>query len=464
MVLSVTEILGRLHPALVHLPIGILLIGLLFQWFYQRGTHAVSLSVIKIIFLAGTACAWISCITGYILSTSGDYESGLVNWHMWMGIAVALTASLIFRKIILQKTDNWYKALSVGLLVLITVTGHLGGSLTHGADYISSAFKSDSGTAYKIHPPIIHVEEARVYADVIQPLFQKDCYNCHGSGRQKGKLRMDDSSWIMKGGKDGSILIPFKAPESELMKRIILPTDDEHHMPKGKPSLKESQIALINWWISTGADFHKKVKEFEQPTRIRGYLLALESSSDHADSMVPSSPVEEADRKSINALKEKGVEVIPVAQNSHYLMADFINSVSIRDKDLALLVPLKKQLIWLKLGNTKIGDSSAIYIGQCTELTQLQLDRTGISNTGLPSLQSLHKLQSLNLVGTAVTAQGVLSLKALKQLKHLYLYQTGVVDKDWKMLAGNFPKTQIDSGGYTVSFIAADTVVVKAGK
>ncbi len=464
MILSVTEILGRLHPALVHLPIGILLIGLLFQWFYKRGTHAVSLSVVKIIFLTGTICAWISCITGYILSTSGDYESGLVDWHMWMGIAVAVTATLIFRKILMQKTDNWYNGLSVGLLILIMVTGHLGGSLTHGSDYISSAFKSDSGTTYKAHAPIIHVEEARAYADVIQPLFQKDCYSCHGSRRQKGKLRMDDSTWIMKGGKDGPVLIPFKSAESELMKRVVLPTDDEHHMPKGKPSLKESQVALINWWISQGADFHKKVREFEQPPKIRIYLLALESSSEHVDSLVPSSPVEEADIKNINALKDKGVEVIPVAQNSHYLLADFINSFSIQDKDLALLVPLKKQLVWLKLGNTKIGDSSLSFIGQCKELTQLQLDRTRISDKGLPSLQSLHKLQSLNLVGTTVSAQGVLSLKNLKQLKHLYLYQTGVEVKDWPMLASNFPKTQLDSGGYTVSFIAADTVVVKVAK
>lgn len=256
-----------------------------------------------------------------------------------------------------------------------------------------------------MHAPIINVEEAKAYADVIQPLFQKECYSCHGTGRQKGKLRMDDSSWIMKGGKNGPSLVPSKPAESELMKRILLPTDDEHHMPREKSSLKESQIALIKWWIEQGADFNKKVKTFGQPARIRTYLLALQSNNQHnKDSLVPSSSVEEADCNSINTLKEKGVVVIPVAQNSHYLMADFINAVNIQDQDLGLLVPLKKQLIWLKLGNTKISDASMSYIGQCQALTQLQLNRTLLTNKGLTALQSLNKLQTLNLVGTSVTA------------------------------------------------------------
>jgi uncharacterized membrane protein len=461
--LSVTTVFGRLHPLLVHLPIGILLIGLLLQWLHNKESHSVSLPVIKVVFLAGTISAWISCATGYILSTSGDYETGLVNWHMWMGITVAVTSLLIYRLIVMQKTGIWYKGLSLGLLVLIMVTGHLGGSLTHGSDYLTAALKSDDDAPLPVHAPIVNVQEAKVYGDVIQPLLQKECYSCHGRGRQKGKLRMDDSAWIMKGGKDGPLLIPSRPAESELIKRIMLPTDDEHHMPKGKPSLKESQIVLIKWWIEHGADFNKKVKDFEQPARIKTYLVALQSDNDKlGDSLVPSSPVEEANNKSINALKEKGVEVIPVAQNSHYLMADFINSIHIRDQDMRLLVPLKKQLIWLKLGNTKIGDSSMSYIGQCQTLTQLQLNHTLITDKGLTALQSLNRLRRLNLVGDAVTAQGILSLHMLKQLKYLYLYQTGVKEKDWVTLTSNFPKTHLDSGGFTVSFLSSDTVILKA--
>ncbi|MDP4131799.1 MAG: c-type cytochrome domain-containing protein [Bacteroidota bacterium] len=462
MLLSVTTVFGRLHPVLVHLPIGILLIGILLQWLHNRESHAVSIQVIKIVFVTGMLCAWISCLTGYVLSTSGDYEEGLVDWHMWMGIAVAVTASLIYWKIVRQETDILYKGLSIMLLLLIMITGHLGGSLTHGSDYLTAALSEVDDAPLPVHKPISNIQEAQLYADVIQPIFQKECYSCHGRGRQKGKLRMDDSVWIMKGGKGGPLLIPTKPDASELVKRIMLPTTDEHHMPKEKPALKESQIALIKWWIEQGAGFDRKVKDFEQPGKIKTYLLALQNSGSHdQDSLVPAVPVEAADIKSMDALKEKGVVVIPVAQNSNYLMVDFINAVNIRDQDLALLVPLKKQLIWLKLGNTKIGDSSMSYIGQCQSITLLQLNGTRVSDKGLPALQSLTRLQSLNLVGDSVTASGILVLKPLKHLKNLYLYQTGVKGKDWATLAGSFPKTHLDTGGYKVSFLASDTVVVK---
>lgn len=463
MLLTVTTVFGRLHPVLVHLPIGILLAGVLLQWLHSKESHAVSIQVIKVIFLTGMLFAWLSCITGYILSTSGDYEEGLVDFHMWMGIAVAVISTLIYWKIVRLETDLLYRGMSIVLLLLIMVTGHLGGSLTHGSDYLTAAFHEEAETPYPVHKPITNIQEARLYADVIQPIFQKDCYSCHGRGRQKGKLRMDDSVWIMKGGKGGPLLIPSLPDKSELMKRILLPTTDEHHMPKEKPSLKESQIALIKWWIEQGAGFNRKVKDFAQSGKIKIYLLALQNSGSHdQDSLVPAAPVEEADIKSMDALKEEGVVVIPVAQNSHYLMVDFINAVNVRDQDLALLVPLKKQLIWLKLGNTKIGDSSMSFVGQCTAITLLQLNGTRITDKGLSALQSLVTLQSLNLVGDSVTAAGILALKPLKQLKNLFLYQTGVKAKDWPLLAGSFPKTHLDSGGYRVSFIASDTVVIKA--
>jgi uncharacterized membrane protein len=461
--LSVTAVIGRLHPALVHLPIGILLTGLLLQWLHARGRPAVSLSVVRIVFGTGALTAWLSCSTGLLLSWNEDYDAGLVDWHGWMGFSVAVVSSLVYWKIHLGQTDRIYKSLSAVLLVLIFITGHLGGSLTHGSDYLVAALRPTDETAGVPSKPITNVQEARVYADIIQPLFQKECYNCHGSGHQKGKLCLDDSSRILKGGKTGPALIPFRPAESELMKRILLPKEDEHHMPREKPSLKEGQIALLNWWISRGADFHSKVRAFDQPEKIKTILLALQNNQgSQADSLVPREPVAAADPKAIMALEQKGVQVMQVAKNIQYLSADFVNGHGIGDAEINLLLPLKKQLIWLKLENMNISDASMPSLAQCQSLTSLQLNHTGITDRGLAALQSLKQLQSLNLVGTAVTASGVLSLQSLKQLKHLYLYQSGVKQKDWTMLRKAFPKAELDSGGYTLPFLASDTVVLKA--
>ena len=88
---------------------------------------------------------------------------------------------------------------------------------------------------------------------------------------------MDEPEFILKGGKDGKVIKPGNADESEMMKRLLLPRNDEDHMPpKEKPQLKENEIALIHWWIATGATFDKKIKELEQTEKIKPVLLALQ--------------------------------------------------------------------------------------------------------------------------------------------------------------------------------------------
>jgi Leucine-rich repeat (LRR) protein len=153
--------------------------------------------------------------------------------------------------------------------------------------------------------------------------------------------------------------------------------------------------------------------------------------------------------------------VLPVAQNTNYLMANFITARPLTNADMQLLLPLKKQLVWLKLGSTSIGDSALSTIGQCNNLVRLQLERTAITDAGLAGLKSLKELKYLNLVGTKVTAKGLEQLKDLKKLQGLYLYQTQVEKSEWATLQKMFPKTHIDSGGYQVPTLESDTTVLK---
>ncbi len=92
-----------------------------------------------------------------------------------------------------------------------------------------------------------------------------------------------------------------------------------------------------------------------------------------------------------------------VAQNSNYLKANFVTDTLINKEDLQLLLALRKQVIWLKLGFTNILDTDLTIIGQLQNLTWLSLQNTGISDKGLAAIQSLQGLKYLNLVGTKVT-------------------------------------------------------------
>ena len=464
--LSVTEFFGHFHPLLVHLPIGILLMALLLQWLSGKEQYKISPQVVKILLVCGMFSALLSCITGYVLSLSGDYDENVVSLHMWMGIAVALASMILVAKAIRRQLDIIYKVVSFSLLGFIAAAGHLGGSLTHGSDYLTATLlrSRDADQPQKV---ITNIQEAKVYGDVVQPMLQAKCYSCHGPNKQKGSLRLDDPQWLMKGGKDGASIVVGKGDESELIKRLLLAREDEDHMPpKEKPQLTEKQIALLHWWIDAGADFTKKIKELPQPEKIKPTLLAMQGDNNKGNkiSNIPSAPVEAADPKAIEALSNKGVVVIPVAQNNNYLMANFVTAAHVNDRDIALLLPLKKQLVWLKLGAAKITDEALTMISQCKNLTELQLNHTNITDKGLTSLKSLDSLQTLNLVGTRVSIQGMMQLKSLKKLQSVYLYQTNVDRNNWFQLKRMFPKAHLDSGGYTLAFIPSDTMQVQTVK
>jgi len=460
------ESLGHFHVVLVHLPIGILLLACVFQWLERRPKFSSLHTATKIALLIGMICAIFSALTGYLLSFSGDYDESLVIAHQWFGISVAVVSIAMFYFHSKATPVRIQVSVSILLFLLIIITGHLGGSLTHGSNYLTTSWTLSPDTVVQ-RKPIPNVQEAMIYSDVIQPVLQTKCYSCHGKNKQKGKLRMDDSLRLMKGGKDGPVIIPGHAEKSEMAKRLSLPRNDDDHMPPGeKPQPTEQEIALIHWWIEAGAPFDKKVKEIDQPEEIKPALLALQNV--HPKKIIvpdiPAKPVAMADDKALKKLKEIGAVVEPVAQNTNYLQANFVTVIHAGDKEIQLLLPLKEQLIELKLGNTSVTDASLEVIAGFKNLMRLQLDYTKITDKGLANLKELQNLRYLNLVGTAVTEKGVLQLKDLTSLRSIYLYQTAVKKSEWSDLKKAFPRALIDSGGYIVPLLPTDTTEVTPPK
>jgi uncharacterized membrane protein/mono/diheme cytochrome c family protein len=463
-----SEFTGRFHPLLVHLPIGMLLLACFFQLLAAREKYSYLRPAIGITLFWGMLSAIASCITGYLLSASGDYDEVLVGRHQWMGIGVAVIATVYYflqqKKIALQYT--W--VLPVLLVLAVSITGHLGGSLTHGSDYLTASFKNAAGSDTALVKKVIpNVQEAVAYTDIIQPLLQTKCYSCHGASKQKGKLRMDQADLLMKGGKEGVVIEAGKADESEMIKRILMEKANEHHMPpKEKPQLTEKEIALLHWWIASGASFDKKTKDLPQTEKIKPILAGLQNTVTEKKAMadVPSVPVEKADEAAIKKLKALGVVIIPVALGSNYLSASFVAAGSSTDKEINLLLPLKKQLVWLKLNDTKITDAAAAVLVQCSNLSRLELMNTGFTDKGVSQLVSLQQLQLLNLAGTKITAAGLLPLKNAKQLQSVYFYRTGIKNTDWALLQKAFPKVKLDSGGYQVPLFETDTMLVQPPK
>ncbi|WP_316839735.1 c-type cytochrome domain-containing protein [Pedobacter gandavensis] len=462
--LTIPEFIGRFHPILVHLPIGILLLGCLFQLLSINAKFVFLKPAIPLICLFGALAAIFSSASGYLLSESGDYDGDLVDLHFWMGITVSVLAMMLYFMYLKEVKEIFLNLTSATLIVLITLTGHYGGSLTHGSDYMTAALKGESSKV--AIPPVPDVQKAIAYTHLVQPLLQNRCYSCHGAEKQKGKLRMDNISFMLKGGEEGTSLIPGRANESELIKRMLLPISNDDHMPpKEKPQLSAEEIAMLQWWINEGAKADKKVSDLKQSAEIKPVLLSFQVGASvlkkSVSSDIPEEEVEKADVAAIEKLKKAGVVLIPVLSNSNYLSASFVTAKA-DPEVLKLLEPLKKQLIWLNLANSSITDQSMANVAKLQNLRKINLSHTAITDKGLGLLKDLSKLQVINLVGTKVTATGVINqLKALKELQHLYLYQTGVEQKDQAKLKSIFKKVKLDFGNYSLPTLAQDTTEVK---
>ncbi|MEO7987968.1 MAG: c-type cytochrome domain-containing protein [Chryseolinea sp.] len=461
---------GRLHPLLVHLPIGILLLAILLDWLSRRRFELLRPAV-RISLLIGASMAVLSCITGYMLSLQDDYKADILSWHLAMGISTAVLSVGLF--LLFDSSSVMLKKIYDGgiiiLLIVISITGHLGGSLTHGANYLTEVLPSPIKQWFlkddAEHVAIVNVQEALIYKDIIKPVLEEKCYSCHGETKQKGSLRLDLPEAILKGGKKGKTIVLQNPFDSEMIKRIYLPMNNEHHMPpKERSQITPAEVQLLQWWISKGASFDKKVNQITQPETIKSILKGLEANDENSffvNHDISETPINKAPDSIIQKLRDKNIAVVPISKESNYLSVSFTGRPAATDEEISLLEPLRKNIIWLKLGSTKITDKALHQIGSFENLRRLSLDHTAISDNGMIELENLKQLQYLNVVGTSISVKGLMSLESLTKLKTLYVYQSALRKEDWSMLKTKLPNVTLDSGGYRVPSLPTDTVIVK---
>ena len=104
-------------------------------------------------------------------------------------------------------------------------------------------------------PPAAADAKDLTYDKDIKPIFQKSCFKCHGSEKQKGKLRVDSLPAVLKGGEVGKVVEPGKSADSVLVHNVARIGDEDDWMPptdKGDP-LTKAQVGLIRAWIDQGA-------------------------------------------------------------------------------------------------------------------------------------------------------------------------------------------------------------------
>jgi len=439
--------LGRFHPLVVHLPIGFLFFAFVLEVFSRWKKNSLLTTGIPLALFLGGVSGAVACILGYMLSLSGDYEQGALDTHFWLGIATTAIAFLAWL-IRIEKIKSSYihklkpniSALTL-LVILLSVTGHYGGNLTHGSDYLVKYMPF--GKKEKTELVAVHaLEDAEVYGHLVAPILENKCASCHNSSKKKGGLAITDSISIVNGGKNGEVILPGNAMNSELLKRVLLDPHDENFMPpEGKTPLTEEEIEVLTYWIdNANAEFSTKVAQVETPetiTTIGNTLLGLEAGS--ASNNLPT--VGEIDITVLNELQKSGFrlrelsfesglyEVILPAQTTKIgegnKMLDQLNS----------LLKIKENVIWLSIEDNQVTEEHSKIISQLVNLRKLKLNKNPLTDAAVTHLISLPSLEVLNLFGTQITAKSLESFSKMKQLKYAYVWQTNITKDDLVILS-----------------------------
>lgn len=443
------QFIGRFHPLLVHIPIGVMLVAVGFDLVSRKKAFQALAPSVPLLYLIGALGGTFSCITGYLLSSNGEYAADQVDPHMWAGIGLTVLAFFLYlAKQKLKLSSILSLTLPLVSIILLTATGHLGGNLTHGETYLSQYAPWNPAEEQKTFQLTQEkLPQAYVYADIVQPILQNKCYHCHSATKQKGKLRLDGMEWMQKGGKSGiATLTAGKPDESELIQRILLPEAEEEHMPpKGKPQITSAELSILNWWIAEGADAEVIVADVPQPSEVTEALDKLIAMNAQPEKVIRT--VAAGDPKVITDLEQRGFIILTISSDQNWLSINCLNVGQLSDEDWELLENLRPQVVRLKLSGLTLSSKSLEVISQFTELQELSLDHSNIQDEDLSKLKDLNYLQSLNLTATEVSDRGMQEILSLESIEKIFVFET-LVSKAFSDSINDSGKLFIERGGY----------------
>lgn len=471
--MPVTEIFfqltARLHPLVVHLPIGILLLAFFLELLSLRQEFRKVRVAVRPTLLFGFIFSIVAVLTGLSIASEGGYNASLLSSHKIFGIATTVVAGVIYflwpilKRVHKRQRRRIRLALLGVLCVVLATTGHFGGSLTHGEDFLFAAFKTQQQESLETKLATIqNIDSAVLFRDVIQPILEVKCYSCHSAEKQKADLRLDSPEFIEKGGEDGLVINRQTPDSSALYKSLVLPIErDEHMPPREKPQLTSSEIDLIHTWIQEGSHFDRQVSQYSTRNEIKIFFEALKNSISPKEFWVPQEKIVAANETVVMELKRHGLTILPVAADNNHLMVTIPPNVTMDTSTWKQLTTLAPQVVWLKSSRRLITKSALNAIGRLNEMRILYLEQDTIETKSLEPLKSLTELRYLNLTATPLDEEALAVLKSLSHLKEVYLFQTGISSRAIFEWSRSRPEVLIDTGRYQLPMLASDTTTYR---
>ena len=450
MLIEFLDFLGSLHPLIVHLPIGIVLLTIAIDVFMRNKNNSVH-RVITMGWFFSFFSGLLAALFGWFLGDNGYYFESQINIHRWSGVAFVGLCFIIWllRYINFRFSKSFNRSVNLTTILLLMITGHFGGEMTHGQNYL---FENLPYVQKKIS--VIPLSEAKrsetdslfVFEDLVYPVLEEKCMACHNQNRAYGGLNMSALETMVKGGNSGAGIQNGKPFESLIYTRVSFPHDHPKFMPPSGVPLSYDQIATLEWWIDNGAEKQMPVTLARNDAKIQR-LMELQYGLDlrektYLETLALASPTPE-ELKTI-----QGEEYIWRFLNPEQSFLDLkFTKKKIETNDLLKIQSIKKNVTWLNLTDCMLNDNHLSYLSDFPNLTRLKIQKNPlVTNKGIEALQNLENLTELNLYGTRVSNAALNTLGQMESLKKLFLWNTRITAKAIADFKAQHPDVEVIAG------------------
>lgn len=452
--------LGRFHVLVLHLPLGILTLAAAFEILARFPRFKSLEGGLAPLWVAGALSAIATVMLGFMHASEESFQGmPAVEAHRWAGIALCGVACLV--AVFRARLTPMLRGLSVTTVgVLMILTGHLGGTLTHGDGYLVQYAPGMPGP--RARPT--DLASADIYLDVVQPALEKRCSTCHNNSKKSGGLSFASYTTLMKGGDSGAVIEPSDAAGSDLFRRVSLTPGAKDFMPKdGKTPLNSNEVAAIGWWIAQGAPQSASVASLKPTAEVTRALQSIIGGqqvvvAEAADTTgLPT--VSKADDNAVARVVAEGFIVRNVFKGSNLLDVDYTAPTPVTPKIMADLAGLAPNVLRLNLRRAGITDADIKTLLTFKNLRHLRVEQNEITDAGARDLATLTQLTSLNLTNTRVTDAGFEAVAALPELETLYVWGTPVTRAAVKKAKAAHTTLRIETGLNASEVPAAGKVV-----
>ncbi len=441
-------VFGRFHPVVLHMPIGLLTAVAILESLSLAKPKWQLRQAIAILVWVAAASGVTAAVTGFILGGESGYKGDTVDTHRILGIIVGCLCVVL--AVVHQASRGgakggvlWgYRALVLVAMGLLLPAAHLGGTMSHGANFLWEPITKKNAPSGDPNAPA----NDSTFTMVIQPILNAKCITCHGEDKQKGELAVDNTTELLKGGKGGPIFVAGDPARSAMIVRLRLPINDEHHMPPDeKPQPTAEEIGVIEAWIRAGATVTGKVDL--TPAGVER-TPSTESTPKPAK---PNATVAAASPAALAALETALVHVSPMSPEDNLLTIDFAACAGTTDDAIAtgLLKAVVLQAGDLSLARTRITDAVLDTVAQMPNLRRLDLRGTEITGEGLAKLATLTKLQDIVVAKTKLSPAAAKPLAAIPGLRRVYAWMSGLESDGIAALKAARPEMIVDFGDTT---------------